>query len=190
MAYNRNQPSPTQLISAGQGTILGNFQAIDTGVSGDPSSVGFSRNHYTMTDATNGGFHYAVTFPSPPGTLPTVTGTQSSVYPKLVDAAQQLFFANAAGSQQISAAPVSSGGLTTVQLAGGLKITYSGVVSFSSGGTPFTFPTAYTTAPSIIAMPEGASASGVTLAAISTPSGFTGYSSNVSANCYVVAVGI
>lgn len=59
MAYLPNIPQPTDLVSDSQGDLLGNFTAIDTGTTA--TGQGFSREHVTMTDGTNGGLHVQAT---------------------------------------------------------------------------------------------------------------------------------
>ena len=95
MVYNPNIPQATDLISNSQVQILNNFSSIDS------TLLGFARNHYSLTDATNGGLHKLVVFPNSP-TPPVLTGTESAIYPKTVSGDQQLFFANAAGEVQMT----------------------------------------------------------------------------------------
>lgn len=147
MAYNRNQPSPTQLISAGQGTILGNFQIIDSGTTG--TGTGFSLNHVTMTDATNGGLHYRVDYFEALAS-PTITGFVSSAYPKTVAVTTpsstnvELFYKNAGSDSQItSSALVASSGEGFIP--GGLQIR-AAQVSLSTNNTTFNFSKPFPTA--------------------------------------------
>lgn len=84
MVYNRNIPQSTDLISISQGQILGNFQTIDSGTTG--TGVGFSREHITMTDATNGGLHSKATMPdtasvSPPTSYGTYYASKTGSVP-------------------------------------------------------------------------------------------------------------
>lgn len=60
MAYNRNIPNATDLISNSQAQLKSNFQAIDSGTTG--TGAGFSRNHVTLTDGTNGGLHSKIDY--------------------------------------------------------------------------------------------------------------------------------
>ena len=96
MAYNNNIPLSTDNISVSQGNILTNF-----GTSGiDSTSFGFSRNHVSMTDGTNGGLHKAVDFYQPIAS-PTLGGTGGVAYPKTVTNSE-LFFKNSVSDMQIS----------------------------------------------------------------------------------------
>lgn len=112
MAYNRNIPAATDLISNSQSQIQGNFQALDSGTTG--TGVGFSRNHVTITDATNGGLHNRIDFYQNL-TDPTISAFVSSLYPKTVSAATELMYSNSTGvTTQITsgALPIWKGGST------------------------------------------------------------------------------
>ena len=91
MSYNNAIPQPTNLISNSQAQILGNFAAIDSGSTG--TGAGFSRNHVTMTDATNGGLHYRVDYYQAESS-PALSGFVASMYPKTVTNIEA-FFKNA-----------------------------------------------------------------------------------------------
>jgi hypothetical protein len=123
MSYNRNIPLSTDLISNSQPSILGNFQAIDSGTTG--TGIGFARNHVTMTDATNGGLHNRIDFYQAL-TSPTITGFVASEYPKTVTNIE-LFYKNTTQDMQItnSLLTASSG---QGMLPGGLQIR-TGIVS-------------------------------------------------------------
>ncbi len=120
MAYQPNIPLATDLISNSQGDLQGNFQAIDTGTTA--TGLGFSRNHISMTTAGTGGEHYRIDFPDAPAVpVPGVGSTESSIYPALIAAKQELKFKNATNDIQIT-----NSLLTTASgqgmLPGGLQI--------------------------------------------------------------------
>lgn len=126
-------PKGTDLISNSQLQIQSNFGIIDNGIATDPTgSIGFNRDHVTMTDGTNGGLHKHVIFPGPP-TLPfspPLSTTQSAVYPNLVsymnptDSFQELFYNNATKSVQITNSQLIPSLITggAGMLPGGLQI--------------------------------------------------------------------
>lgn len=145
MAYNNNIPLGATNISVGQGQILTNF-----GTSGiDSTTFGFSREHVTMTDATNGGIHKQVTFQAPL-TPSAPTGSVSLEYSKNITVVSpastiaELHFRNATAETQItSSALLASSGEGFIP--GGLQIRCGSASSNGSGVTnSFTkqFPTA------------------------------------------------
>ena len=91
MVYNRNIPGPNDILSNSQSQLQANFQQIDSGTTG--SGTGFSRNHVTLTDGTNGGLHNRVDFYQPVAD-PPISGFTGSLYVKTVGGLSQLFFAN------------------------------------------------------------------------------------------------
>jgi hypothetical protein len=118
MAYQPNIPLLGDLISNSQGDLNGNFQAIDAGTTA--TGLGFSRNHISMTTAGTGGEHYRIDFPDA-SLVPAPAGTESSIYPALVDAKQELKFKNATNDIKITnslLAAASGQGM----LPGGLQI--------------------------------------------------------------------
>jgi hypothetical protein len=140
MAYNNNIPLSTDLISTSQGQILGNFAAIDSGTTG--TGIGFSRNHITMTDATNGGLHNRVDYYQVVAS-PAISGFVASAYPKTVTNAE-LFYKNAVADMQItnSLLTASSG---QGMLPGGLQIRFgtTGGVAFNNTTVTVTFSLAF-----------------------------------------------
>lgn len=58
-SYTTNIPQGTNNISTSQGQILQNFQVLDSGAT--PVYTGFTKEHITMTDVTDGGLHKQVT---------------------------------------------------------------------------------------------------------------------------------
>ena len=138
MGYNRNVPQSTDLISNSQSDLLGNFQAIDSGTTG--TGIGLSRNHVTMTDATNGGLHHEVDFYQNVSD-PTISGFVSSLYPKLVGSDSQLFFRNGAQILQLTGtSTVGAAGSVTIQ--GGVIIKF-GKVTSPNNNTSVDFPAAF-----------------------------------------------
>lgn len=132
MAYNRSIPQSTDLISNSQSQILGNFQAIDSGTTG--TGAGFSRNHITLTDATNGGLHNRVDYYQSV-TDPMITGFVSSLYAKtVVDA--ELFYRNLGGIVQLTnLAVTSSGNNYGFQTPWGITLNWGRVSNVGSGGS-------------------------------------------------------
>lgn len=149
VAYNRNIPQPTDLLSSSQGQLLANFQTIDSGTTG--TGVGFARNHITMTDGTNGGLHNRVDFYQALSS-PTVSGFVSSAYPFSItdtgsSAQNELYYKNASKDLRIT-----DSNLTTASgegmMPGGLQIrtgTVNGFVADNANhtiGYSIRFPTA------------------------------------------------
>ena len=141
MAYNRNIPASTDLISNSQSQIQGNFQTIDSGTTG--TGVGVSRNHVTMTDATNGGLHHEVDFYQNV-TDPTISGFVSSLYPKLISSESELFFKNGARTLQMTGA-TTVGAAGSVTLQGGVILKW-GKETSPANNTTVTFATPFPTA--------------------------------------------
>ncbi len=141
MPYNRNIPQPTDLISNSQPQILGNFQTIDSGVTG--TGVGFSRNHITMTNATNGGLHNRVDYYQAVAS-PAIVGFVSSLYPKTVSAIGELFYKNGTADIQITSSSLTAASGQGF-LPGGLQIR-SGVMNANGAGLPNAITPAFPTA--------------------------------------------
>lgn len=129
MAYDNNIPQPTDVISNSQGDLLANFMAIDSGTTG--TGIGFSRNHVTMTDATNGGLHSRVDFYVALAS-PTITGFISSLYPKTVTNVEAFYKNGSADIQLSNSLLTASSGQG--MLPGGLQIR-CGFGSVTSGST-------------------------------------------------------
>lgn len=153
MAYIRNIPQPTDIISNSQGQLLGNFQAIDSGTT--QTGIGFSRNHVTMTDATNGGLHNRIDFFQNIST-PSISGFVSSLYPKNISSQSELSYKNGSGEVQVTsgALPIWKGGTigtsgvstvssTNLTLPNGLQFSYGTGTTASNGklAVTFNFPT-------------------------------------------------
>lgn len=131
MVYTNTQPASTQLVSQGQGTIQANFLAIDTGTS--LNGIGFSRNHVTMTDATNGGLHSRVDYYQAVSS-PTISEFVSSAYPKNVTYSAaagtptyvEYFYKNATSDIQATNTLLTTGSFTSTlaqgMLPGGLTM--------------------------------------------------------------------
>jgi hypothetical protein len=99
MSYTNNIPNATDLISNSQAQIKANFTAIDSGTTG--TGIGFSRNHITMTDATNGGLHNRVDFYQAV-TAPSISGFTSSAYAKTSSAISEFYYKNGTIETQIT----------------------------------------------------------------------------------------
>lgn len=202
MAYNRNIPASTDLISNSQPQIQANFQAIDSGVTG--TGVGFSRNHITITDATNGGLHNRVDFYQNLSD-PTVSGFVSSVYPKSISAASELCFSNSTGvlTQITSGAlPIWKGGTTgtsgvvtstngssgALNLPNGIQFRW-GSQSVNTGGTPIAYSSRFTTGSySVTLTPQTSTSRGAAVNSV-TADGFNAFSENNGTLMYYFAVG-
>jgi transcriptional regulator of nitric oxide reductase len=159
MAYNRNIPQPNDFISKSQGQILGNFQTIDAGSTGGAGDVGFSRNHITMTDGTNGGLHYRVDYFNAV-TDPAIVGFVASLYAKTVSNVE-LFYRNAAAIYQLTNLPVVSSGTSFgITTPWGLKLNWGRVASVTSAfATSIPFQVAFTAQPSLMLTVENAGGS-------------------------------
>lgn len=143
MTYNRNIPQATDNISVSQGQILSNFQAIDSGTTGE--GIGFARDHITMTDASNGGMHNIVDYYVNQSSDPTLSGV-SALYTKSVSSLSQLFFRNSSAILQLTgAATVANPG--SVFLPGGLIMKFGNFgMAFGVVSQEVTYPTPFTTA--------------------------------------------
>lgn len=156
MAYTPNIPAATDIIANSQSQLQANCNSIDSQYNADHD--GFSLG------SSNSGMHNQITFlanqAAPSLTRNLVAGV-SGLYVNTVSAASQLFFQNAAGSQQLTGYTVAtqassgtgfSGTLNGVQLPGGMKICYSAPGAQATSVSPYatyTFPFTYTTAPSV-----------------------------------------
>lgn len=109
MVYNPNIPQPNDDPTQSQSSILQNFGKINSD---------WLVNHVALTAGANNGFHTLVEYAGVLGSDPTVSGLQSSVYPKngLTTGIPQLFFNNFLSSFQLTGLDVVNGtisGLTT-----------------------------------------------------------------------------
>lgn len=120
MTFNRSIPQPTDLISNSQPILLSNNQILDSGST--QTGTGFSRNHVTMTDGTNGGLHNRIDFYQNIAT-PSVSGFVASLYPLNVSSASELAYTNAGGTTQITSGSLAiwkggtGTGVVTITLA-------------------------------------------------------------------------
>jgi hypothetical protein len=103
MSYNPNIPQPTNLISQSQGQILANFTAIDS------TSYGFSREHITITNVTNGGLHKLATMPDTASVTPGVG--YGSYYASKTDT----------NAGTVTAAVYKSGDATSISILSSIK---------------------------------------------------------------------
>lgn len=166
MAYTNAQPQGTQLVSAGQGTILANFVAIDSGTTG--TGIGFARNHVTMTDGTNGGLHHRVDYYQAVSS-PAISGFISSLYPKTVTHAE-LFYKNGTADMQISNSllTASSG---QGMLPGGLLIK----CGIGNGSTNVVYTNPFTNACLVVNITAYANNRTWDVASLNGASGVTGF---------------
>lgn len=139
--YNPAIPQAGDLISVSQGEILDNFSQLN---------LQFGVDHVAFnTGSANGdGHHKQVTFDNAP-TAPTLTGTMSAIFPKLVGAAQQLFFANATTTYPLTGIAIT----TTTPLATGSGILTPwgvilnwGQISFAGSSQSIKWQVPFTTA--------------------------------------------
>lgn len=129
--YNPNVPQGTDNLSVSQGQILGNFSQLNTQFAVD--HVAFN------TGSGNGnGHHKKVTFDNAP-VSPTLSGTQSAIYPQLLNSAQNMVWGNASNATQITG-PYSLAAQGYAFLPGGLLIKWANV-SFNAGNGTISFPT-------------------------------------------------
>lgn len=185
MAYNDAIPQPGDLISTSQGQILGDFQAIDSGTTG--TGIGFSRNHITMTDATNGGLHNRVDYYQAVSS-PTITGFIGSLYPKTVTNVE-LFYKNGTKDMQISNSllTASSG---QAMIPGGLQVRCgSGNTGAGSTASISFTPNFLTAVVSVTTCGTGTDTNQSCLPSSASPSGFTLTASKNNFGYYWVAYG-
>lgn len=118
---------------------MANFQAIDSGTTG--TGIGFSRNHVTMTDATNGGLHNRVDYYQAVSS-PSISGFVASLYPKTVTNIE-LFYKNGTEDIQISNSLLTASN-NEGMIPGGLQVK-SGSSSILNGNSSQTinFTTAF-----------------------------------------------
>ncbi len=107
MAYHPNIPRANDNPTVSQGQLLDNFGTLNTD---------FAINHVPFTAGGNAGFHTKVQFTDVLVADPVVTGTQSAVYPKLVDGEPQLFFNNPVQVYPLTGLPFVNGTITNVKL--------------------------------------------------------------------------
>lgn len=137
MSYNNTIPQPTNLMSNSQAQIFGNFAAIDSGTTG--TGAGFSRNHVTMTDGTNGGLHHRVDYYQAVAS-PAISGFAASLYPKTVTNVEACFKNTVADIQ------ITNSTLTTASgegmMPGGVQVR-CGLASSNGSGVTTNFTTAF-----------------------------------------------
>ena len=185
MAYNRNIPASTDLLSNSQPLIQGNFQTIDSGTTG--TGIGLSRNHVTMTDATNGGLHHRVDYFAAVAS-PAISGFVSSAYPKTVTNIE-LFYKNAVADMQVTNSLLSASSGEGM-LPGGLLIkSGSGSILNTFSTQAVLFTTAFNTLISIVCTPI--SSNTIIQANSGSTTGFTAARSGTSGTTsfYWIAIG-
>lgn len=196
-AYNPNIPQPTDNISTSQGDLLNNFSQLNIQFSGDHTAFN--------TGMGNGdGRHKQVMFNSPPSIIPVPTGTESSVYPNIVSAQQELFFKNAISSTQITSGslPIWKGGTIggtgavssiiaspgKMDLPNGLQMRW-GNASVNTTGTTINFVSAFSTnCLSVTLTATSTQSRGSAVSNVSSAS-FRAYSENNGTTMYYFAIG-
>ncbi len=142
MVYNNNIPQPSNNLSVSQGDLLGNFgtQGIDS------TTFGFSRDHTTMTDATNGGTHKKSTYVEQVAG-PTTIANQMAVYCKEVSSVSELFLRRESNGTEIQMSVGSPTAATSGQtfLPGGIILKWA-QATLTTNNELFTFATAFPTA--------------------------------------------
>ncbi len=98
MAWNPALPAYVSKLALSPGYIQSNWNAIDSGTTG--IGTGFTRNHVTMSDNTNGGLHSRVDFYQAVAS-PSIAGFISSCYPKTATHVE-LFYKNTTQDIQIT----------------------------------------------------------------------------------------
>lgn len=146
-------------------------------------------DHVTFNVA-NGGTHKQITFITPLGSDPSLTGTQGEVYTKSVSGLAQLFFANSSAAIQITNSLSASSG--SGQMPGGLQIRSGTASASTGGGNPVSFNTAFPTSciSVVVSYSGGGFSSAQTCSAGSvSASGFTAFSSGGATGIYYIAIG-
>ena len=110
MSYHPNIPQATDNPTVSQGQLLDNFGTLNTD---------FAINHVAFTAGGNAGFHKLVQFTNVLLADPSVTGSQSAIYPKSVSGEPQLFFNNPITVYQLTGLPFVNGTITNVVLSAG-----------------------------------------------------------------------
>jgi hypothetical protein len=182
MTWNPALPAYTSKLALSPGYIQSNWNAIDNGTTG--TGTGFTRNHVTMSDSTNGGLHFRCDFYQAV-VSPALTGV-ASCYPRTVTNTE-LFYKNAVQDMQVtnSLLTASSG---QGMFPGGLQIR-AGTGTATSAGNPNSFNLAFpSTCISVVAQQKTSSANPVFITTVSNTS-FTALKSGSNADFYYVAIG-
>lgn len=133
ITYNLDIPLATNNPSVDQPNMKINTNAIDTILAVDHISF----------NTTNGGQHEQVTLPNTHVSDPSPTGVGSEIYTKTLLGVAQLFFANSAGTSQLTGLAELPSGSGYITLQGGIVIQW-GSGNGSQGGIgksfPITFP--------------------------------------------------
>lgn len=185
MSYERSIPASTDLISNSQSQIQGNFQAIDSGTTG--TGIGFSRNHITMIDGTNGGLHNRVDYYQAVSS-PAISGFISSAYPKTVTNVE-LAYKNGTQDMVITnslLAAASGQGM----MPGGLQVRCGSGNSGGSTSVPIAFsPVFLTNVLAVITVAEGTDTNQSCIPSAKSASGFTLTTSKIDLAYDWVAIG-
>lgn len=134
MTFNPSIPQSTDLISVSQGQLLTNFTQLNTQFAVD-------HNAFNTASANGNGHHKKISFdnaiaPSAP------TGTQSVLYPSLVNGSQELVFRNAT-TTTILTGPTTIAANGSVTVGGGITIKWGTFAVLT--GTPVSFASAFLT---------------------------------------------
>lgn len=193
MVYNNNIPQPGENISVSQGDILGNF-----GTGGiDSTSFGFSREHVTMTNTTDGGLHKRVTFQpvADPGSAASTIVQYGKSQTTALGTFTEIFMQSdgTRGPIQMTYGIPSIGAASNTNgytfLPGGLLLQWGNVLATQAGAS-FTFPVAFPQY--VFAVTLGGRAAGAQSFAINVPSlsAVTVYCQSAAPQtCYVMAIG-
>lgn len=182
MSWNPALPAYTSKLALSPGYIQSNWNAIDNGATG--TGTGFTRNHVTMADSTNGGLHYRCDFYQAV-ISPALTGV-ASCYPRTVTNTE-LFYKNTTQDMQITNSLLTSSSGQGM-LPGGLQIR-AAVGTATSGGNVNNFSLAFPTACiSVIAQQSTSSANPVFINTLTNTS-FIAQKTGGNANFFYIAIG-
>ncbi len=182
MVWNPALPAYTSKLALSPGYIQSNWNAIDNGATG--TGTGFTRNHVTMADPTNGGLHYRCDFYQAV-VSPALSGV-SSCYPRTVTNVE-LFYKNTVQDMQVtnSLLTASSG---EGMLPGGLQIR-SGTGLATSAGQSNSFSLTFPTACIAVVAQQITSTTNAVFITAKSATAFTAQKTGGNANFYYVAIG-
>lgn len=180
MTYNPSIPMGTDLISSSSTPIRTNFDEADTQ---------FGQDHYgfLVSGANGSGKHKKVSFPGIPDPVPTVTGSQTVLYP---NGSNQLIFKNASGSEQITGTTANANANGGLNLPVGIKIRWG---TFSTDGTipyPVSFEDPMTGTYAVTFSAQMNTAQGIGYVSSKSSSGFSfSYSGGATKTYSYIAIG-
>ncbi len=182
MVWNPALPAYTSKLALSPGYIQSNWNAIDNGATG--TGTGFTRNHVTMADPTNGGLHYRCDFYQAV-VSPALTGV-SSCYPRTVTNVE-LFYKNAVQDMQVTNSLLTAS-LGEGMLPGGLQIR-SGTGTATSIGQLNTFSKSFPVACIAVVAQQKTSSANPIFITTSSAADFTALKAGGSASFYYIAIG-